>query len=110
MLKQYHELVKESGQVGIDILLTGQWPLNISCSIDDPKGDLEAQRGQFKQQSESLQNLVEALSPRYIYSSHGDEFLKREPFISADNIVTRFIGLGSLPGKHKPKDSKTTYI
>ena len=44
VLQQYHDLVKESSQVGVDILLTGQWPLNISCAVDDPNGDLEAQR------------------------------------------------------------------
>ena len=36
--------------------------------------------------------------------------MKLEPFISPEGTLTRFIGLGSLPGKHKPEGSKTTYI
>jgi len=39
-----------------------------------------------------------------------DVFFKREPFLSKVRAHTRFIGLGSLPGKHKPEESKATYI
>ena len=51
------------------------------------------------------------LGPRYIYSSHVDEFLKADPFLaSKSKTLTRFIGLGSLPGPYKHEESKTTYI
>ena len=36
--------------------------------------------------------------------------MKANPFISPEGILSRFIGLGSLPGKHKPAESKATYI
>jgi hypothetical protein len=54
--------------------------------------------------------LVRELCPRYVYSSGSDSFIKRSPFVNKQGYLTRFIGLGSLPGKSKPADSKTTYI
>ena len=36
VLNDYQELIKESGQIGVDLLLTGQWPLNISGQITNP--------------------------------------------------------------------------
>ena len=37
----YMKLVERTGIEGVDLLLTGQWPLNISGSISDPDGELE---------------------------------------------------------------------
>lgn len=41
VLEQYSTLVNESGRGGVDILLTGQWPLNISGAINDPQVEVE---------------------------------------------------------------------
>jgi len=54
--------------------------------------------------------LVNELCPRYVYSSGNDCFFKRTPFINNRGFLTRFIGLGSIPGKLKPVDSKSTYM
>ena len=90
--------------------MTGQWPLNISGAITDPQLEIDQAKSEFYQGSEALQTLVRELSPRYVYSSNSDIFFKREPFLSNAQAHTRFIGLGSVPGKHKPEGSKTTYI
>ena len=62
--------MSESGREGVDILLTGQWPLNISGVISDAAMGLDQQKKEFYSGSESLQRLIVELSPRYVYSSH----------------------------------------
>jgi hypothetical protein len=50
------------------------------------------------------------VKPRYIYSSQIDLHHKRVPFRLPNTIPCRFISLGSIPGQHKPADSKQVYI
>jgi hypothetical protein len=50
------------------------------------------------------------LQPRYIYSSQLDLHHKSLPYVSPLGHLSRFIALGSIPGKHKPVDSKQVYI
>jgi hypothetical protein len=66
----------------------------------------------FHQSSSGLAAVLDLLRPRYVYSSQLDLHHKRAPFFfdSAPSFPCRFIGLGSIPGKHKPQDSKAVYI
>ena len=66
----------------------------------------------FYNSSSSLGALIDHIKPRYIYASTLDIHHKRLPFLvgSPQPHLCRFIALGSLPGKHKPVDSKTVYI
>lgn len=41
LCEEYRALVTESGRQGVDILMTGQWPLNISGSLSDPSIDVD---------------------------------------------------------------------
>lgn len=36
VIAEYDKLVAESGKVGVDLLMTCQWPLNITGNIIDP--------------------------------------------------------------------------
>ena len=89
--------------------MTCQWPLGIeeeylkSLPLEDLKRLYEAS-------SSSVSALIDLLQPRYIYSSQLDLHHKPLPYVSPLGHLSRFIALGSIPGKHKPADSKQVYI
>jgi len=71
---------------------------------------LNEQKDVFYNSSSSLAALVDYICPRYIYSSIMDVHYKRMPYLNEKGFLTRFITLGSIPGKYKPTDSKQMYI
>ena len=99
--------MSETKIAGVDILLCGQWPLEI---IDSTESDLDTQKTLFHGSSSSLRGLCAEICPRYIYSSAMDRFEKAMPYLNGQKFITRFVGLGDMPGRYKPEGSKTTYI
>ena len=65
---------------------------------------------EFYASSESMQLIAKELCPRYIYCSHLDMFYKRQPYLNSKGFLTRFVGLGTLPGPYKPEGSTQTYL
>jgi hypothetical protein len=112
VLLDYEIIVKNdpNKREGVDLLLASQWPLGID--VDHFKSvPLEQQKQVFNASSSSLSALIEIIKPRYIYSSTLDLHHKRQPFKFSDvSHICRFVALGSLPGKHKPEESKQVYI
>jgi hypothetical protein len=39
-----------------------------------------------------------------------DRFEKAMPYLNKQKFISRFVGLGDMPGRYKPADSKSTYI
>ncbi|TNV85145.1 hypothetical protein FGO68_gene10308 [Halteria grandinella] len=110
VMNDYEALLKSSQREGVDILLASQWPLGIDTDYFNSL-PLKDQKETLQNSSSSLAALIDLMKPRYIYSSNSDIHHKRLPFLSpASKHLSRFISLGSLPGKHKPESSKTVYI
>jgi hypothetical protein len=68
--------------------------------------NLENKKSLFYASSASLRSLIHKICPRYIYSSTIDKFEKATPFLNKEKFLSRFIGIGSLPGKYKSPESK----
>eukprot|EP00347_Sterkiella_histriomuscorum_P005571 403356100 len=110
--EDYENILKneKSGRRGIDIFISSQWPLDIADHAYFNSLSLQEQKQLFYNSSSSVVALLNLLSPRYVYSSNLDVHYKRLPYLNQDSFLTRFISLGSIPGKHKPQDSKQVYI
>lgn len=81
------EYLKLQKGVGIDILLTSEWPANVMEGTDQPP--------QVAHSSTAVAELATALEPRFHACALANRFLRRTPYLSQKSkIVCRLIGLG----------------
>jgi len=81
------ENLKQQKGVGIDILLTSEWPANVMEGTNLPP--------QVAHSSTAVAELAEALEPRFHACALANRFLRRQPYLSSKSkIVCRLIGLG----------------
>ena len=93
------------GAHSTDIVITNQWPANVTCSSSNPVPELL----RTDQGIQCLAELCQKLKPRYHFSSSRDAFWEREPFQhpveygSFDTVgpCTRFMSLGGVTGPSK---------
>ena len=110
VIDDYNLIVKNdpNKREGVDMLLTSQWPLGIDDQYMATLA-LPELKQLFYNSSSGVSALIDMIKPRYIYSSQLDIHHKRLPFNCGQHL-SRFVALGSLPGKHKPEESKQVYI
>lgn len=93
----------KSNFLGVDVLLTSEWPKNIT-NLDGNKNVPDSSSG-----SQHLAWLTCQLKPRYHFSGLRDVFYERPPYANynpseeGDSHCTRFIALAKVgnPGKNK---------
>ena len=91
----------------MDLLLTCQLPFHLFFSQNASN-----QERCLLNSSTSLDVLIDALSPRYVYSSSGAlaNHQKLEPFLNNKGFLTRAISLGDMPQAKDAKKGGPAYI
>nr|XP_054752247.1 CWF19-like protein 1 [Lytechinus pictus] len=96
-------LISNSKFKGVDVLLTSQWPANVTQYTRDAESVKPAQTSQL------LGDLVLALRPRYHFAGMQGVFYERTPYrnhkVLAESTkhVTRFLGLAKVGNPEKKK-------
>jgi len=81
------EHLKKQKGVGIDILLTSEWPAHVLEGTDQPP--------QIEHSSDAIADLADYMEPRFHACALANRFLRRQPYLSSMNrYVCRLIGLG----------------
>eukprot|EP00397_Hematodinium_sp_SG-2012_P053570 GEMP01064058.1.p1 GENE.GEMP01064058.1~~GEMP01064058.1.p1 ORF type:complete len:439 (-),score=75.24 GEMP01064058.1:37-1329(-) len=81
------EKLKSQKGVGIDILVTSEWPANVMEGTDLPP--------QIAFSSTAVAEVADALEPRFHACALANRFLRRQSYVSSNSkIVCRLIGLG----------------
>ena len=89
----------------VDLLLTSDWPMNVTAFSRDGKDASSAASRASAAGSPASAELARELQPRYHVSGRsGGAFYAREPYRNASRgHVTRFVGLGEVGNKEKTK-------
>ena len=97
------------GGGGVDLLLTSDWPRNVTAFSRDGKDSASAASRASAAGSPASAELARELQPRYHVSGRsGGAFYAREPYRNAGHAghaghATRFVGLGAVGNKEKTK-------
>eukprot|EP01012_Entosiphon_sulcatum_P004596 TRINITY_DN11860_c0_g1_i1.p1 TRINITY_DN11860_c0_g1~~TRINITY_DN11860_c0_g1_i1.p1 ORF type:complete len:603 (+),score=105.82 TRINITY_DN11860_c0_g1_i1:26-1834(+) len=93
-LASVRDLVKLKGKKKIDILLTAEWPANVT---EKSPSATHAVTG-----SQTMAELAKEIGARYHFAGTANIFFRREPFTALENThVTRFFGLAGVGSKEK---------
>lgn len=94
----------------IDILLTNQWPASIVRQSKTVPADLQSQ-ATSSHLVPPLDEISKACKPRYHFASCGGEplnpvFWEREPYVTDEKLLSRFVSIGSLAASLNPSSKK----
>ena len=90
----------------VDLLLTSDWPRNVTAFSRDGKDSASVASRASAAGSPASAELARELQPRYHVSGRsGGAFYAREPYRNAGHAghATRFVGLGAVGNKEKTK-------
>ena len=91
---------------GVDLLITGEWPLNLEQASDlaQQKPGLLESLDSGHGLSQPVADLTMVLKPRYHFASGQPVFFEREPFLTPRSIYpTRFLGLSDFGNSTKER-------
>lgn len=106
MSDEYAKLVESSGRQGVDLLLTNQWPMNVTKFTGDEFPDM------YFQLSTKLAKVVDHINPRYIVTSscEKDLFYQRSIYVNSAGFATRFVSLSSFSTPDCKTPFKDKYV
>ncbi|KAJ3164419.1 hypothetical protein HDU88_005296 [Geranomyces variabilis] len=94
-----------SNPLGVDILMTAEWPAHILEGSTAAAAKLGEQQLGLARGVDGVAAVASALQPRYHFAGSPALFLEREPYRNSAGAkhVTRFIGLGEFQSKTKER-------
>lgn len=98
--------MESSGRQGVDLLLTNQWPMNVTKFTGDEFPDM------YFQLSTKLAKVVDHINPRYIVTSscEKDLFYQRSIYVNSAGFATRFVSLSSFSTPDCKTPFKDKYV
>ncbi|KAJ3099776.1 hypothetical protein HDU97_002754 [Phlyctochytrium planicorne] len=105
-LAQRESAQQSTPPVSVDVLVTFEWPENITSGSSNPNASLAAAKVvALNAAMPSVTDVAQALQPRYQFSSFPGIFFEREPYKNINGAVhpSRFIGLGEFGAPNKER-------